>query len=56
MAKQPGIFARVTAAALPHIGVDNLAASLVDLAVNNNESDKYIWENSDMITKERQIL
>ena len=42
--------------AVPHVGVDQLAAAMIELAVEERESGQRIWENNELSSKGAHIL
>ena len=42
--------------AVPNVGVDQLAAVMIDLAVEDRENGQRIWENNELRTRGAQVL
>ena len=52
--KERGVLKSIAASVVPMIRVDELAAAMVDIAVNAGE--KGMWENRDLVEKGREVL
>jgi hypothetical protein len=52
--KERGVLKNIAASVVPMIKVDELAAAMVDIALNGGE--KGTWENRDLVERGREVL